>query len=51
MDRGTFVDRSEAESTTLGELIDRYLVEVTPLKKSAAKEERRLRLPVSFRRV
>jgi integrase len=34
--RGTFVDRTEAERTTLGELIDRYLKEVTPTKRGAA---------------
>jgi len=32
MDMGYFVSRAEAESTTLGELIDRYVKEVTPLK-------------------
>ena len=35
IDRGIFVDRTEAQRSTLGELIDRYLAEVTPLKKSA----------------
>lgn len=44
IDRGVFVDRSPAEHTTLGELIDRYLVEVTPLKRSAYSERRRLKL-------
>ncbi len=44
IDRGLFVDRSEAEHTTIGELIDRYLIEVTPLKRSAASETRRLKL-------
>jgi hypothetical protein len=33
MDRGIFVSRVEAESTTLRELLERYLEEVTPLKK------------------
>jgi hypothetical protein len=33
IDRGVFVDRSEAERTTVGELIERYLVEVTPKQK------------------
>ncbi|MGZ4960836.1 MAG: phage integrase [Methylomonas sp.] len=42
IDRGTYVDRSEAESTTLGELIDRYLSEVSPSKKCYAQEVRRL---------
>ena len=36
MDRGIFVSRVEAESTTLGELLERYyLQEVTPLKRGA----------------
>lgn len=42
IDRGVFVDRSESERTTLAELIDRYLREVTPLKKSARNETQRL---------
>lgn len=42
LDRGVFLDRSTAETTTLGELIDRYLVEVTPGKKSAKQERQRL---------
>jgi len=36
MDKGVFISRAEAESTTLKELLERYLVEVTPLKKGAA---------------
>ena len=43
MDKGVFVSRAEAESTTLKELLERYLVEVTPLKKGAAPETNRLR--------
>ena len=42
IDRGVFLDRSEGERTTLGELIDRYLAEVTPSKKSARREVLRL---------
>lgn len=38
MKRGTFVDRSEAERTTLHEALGRYLREVTPHKKSAPTE-------------
>lgn len=34
--RGVFFDRTEAERTTLGELLDRYLLEVTPTKRGAA---------------
>lgn len=44
IDRGIYQDRSEAERTTIGQLIDRYLKEVTPHKKSASKERRRLTL-------
>lgn len=43
IDQGVFLDRSEAQRVTIGELIDRYLVEVTPLKKSARSETQRLR--------
>ncbi len=35
MDKGAFVSRGEAESTTLKELLERYLEGVTPLKKGA----------------
>jgi hypothetical protein len=42
IDRGVFLDRSEGERTTMGELIDRYLAEVTPGKKSASREVLRL---------
>ncbi len=44
MDQGAFVSRAEAESTTLKELLERYLEEVTPLKKGAEPETNRLRL-------
>jgi integrase len=43
MDQGLFVSRAEAESTTLGELLQRYLEEVTPLKKGAGPEAARIR--------
>lgn len=42
IDRGVFFDRSEAERTTVAELIDRYLREVTPRKRSAKRETQRL---------
>ena len=42
VDRGVFVDRSDCEQTTVGELIDRYLSEVTPKKKSVRPEKQRL---------
>jgi hypothetical protein len=44
MDQGAFVSRAEAESTTLKELLERYLEEVTPQKKGAEPETNRLRL-------
>jgi integrase len=34
MDRGCFVDRTEAERTTLGDILERYGKEVSPLKKA-----------------
>jgi len=39
MARGVWLDRSEAESTTLRELLDRYEREVTPRKRSAEREK------------
>lgn len=42
IDRGVFVDRSEAERTTLADLIDRYISEVTPTKKGIKQETYRL---------
>lgn len=44
MEQGVFVSRVEAESNTLGDLVDRYLVEVTPTHKGAKQEGQRLRL-------
>jgi integrase len=41
-DRGVFVNRSEADRVTVGELMDRYIVEVTPLKRSAKNDKQRL---------
>lgn len=38
MDRGVFVSRAEAESTTLAEGLGRYLVEVTPGKRRPENE-------------
>lgn len=42
IDRGIFVDRTEAEKITIGELIDRYIQEVTPLKRSAKNDKQRM---------
>ncbi len=43
IDLGVFVDRTEAQRSTLAELIERYLAEVTPRKKSARNETQRLK--------
>lgn len=42
MVRGVFVSRTEAERTTLGELLERYLGEVTPSKKGWREEKSRI---------
>ncbi len=53
MDNNTFISRSEAENTTLKELLERYLEEITPRKKSADTETYRIkafiRLPLATR--
>lgn len=43
IDKGQFVSVSEAQRTTLGDLIARYLVEVTPSMKGAAEDAIRLK--------
>ena len=35
IDKGQFFDTNEAQRTTLGDVIERYLAEVTPTMKSA----------------
>lgn len=42
MDAGIYVDRSEAEATTLHDALSRYLRDVTPRKKSARRETDRI---------
>ena len=42
IDEGIYVDRAELDTTTLGNLIDRYMVEITPTKKSHKAEKFRL---------
>lgn len=42
MDRGIYLNRTAAESTTLSELLTRYLNEITPNKKSASSERYRV---------
>ena len=53
MTRAVFIDRTEAESTTLGDALQRYAQEVTPHKKSAANERtmiyRWMRHPLAMR--
>lgn len=43
MDRGIFVDREEAETTTLRTALERYQREVTPQKKGADQEKYRIK--------
>lgn len=42
MDRGLYLDRTNADRTTVGELLQRYKAEVTPRKKSADAEAIRI---------
>ncbi|WP_081079412.1 site-specific integrase [Burkholderia cepacia] len=44
MDRGMFVDRTEAERNTLGDLMVRYSKEVSPEKKGGAGEIQRIKV-------
>ncbi len=43
IDRGTFIDRREADGTTLEDALERYGREVTPLKKGARAERNRIK--------
>ena len=43
MDRGSYVSRSEAESTTLKDVLERYIAEVCPSKRGGVDEAIRLR--------
>lgn len=53
MVRGVFADRTETERTTLGNLIERYSLEISPLKRSCRTElvtaRRFLRHPLALR--
>ena len=55
MVRGVFVSRTEAERTTLGELLERYLADVTPTKKGWREEKSRIQRfmnhPLALRRL
>ncbi|WP_414218411.1 tyrosine-type recombinase/integrase [Cupriavidus necator] len=43
MDRGSYVNRSEAESTTLKDVLERYIVEVCPSLRGGVEDSIRLR--------
>ncbi len=43
MDRGAYIPRITSKTTTLGDLIDRYIEEVSPLKRSCKNDTQRLR--------
>lgn len=43
MDRGSYVSRSEAESTTLGEILERYIADVCPSMRGGIEDTIRLR--------
>lgn len=42
MERGAFTERAESENTTLSEVLERYLAEITPSKKGAKVEGYRI---------
>ncbi|WP_024973484.1 tyrosine-type recombinase/integrase [Ralstonia pickettii] len=43
MDRGSYVNRSEAESTTLGDVLERYIADVCPSLRGGTEDTIRLR--------
>lgn len=43
MDRGIFQDRTEAERTTLGDILQKYMEEISPRKKSVLIENCRIK--------
>jgi len=49
MDRGLFISRAEAETTTLEDCLKRYLEEVTPRKKGARQEAMKARIILRHR--
>lgn len=44
IERGTFIDTTAAENTTVADLLAEYERKITPRKRSAAKEESRIRI-------
>ena len=49
MDRGEFVSRTEAEQTTFGEIIQRYIETITPKKRGHVEETVRLKATLRHR--
>lgn len=49
MDRGEFVSRTEAEQTTFGEVIQRYMETITPKKRGHVEETIRLKATLRHR--
>lgn len=49
MDRGEFVSRAEAEQTTFGEVIQRYMETITPTKRGHVEESIRLKATLRHR--
>lgn len=49
MDRGEFVSRTEAEQTTFGEIIQRYMESITPQKRGCVEETIRLKATLRHR--
>lgn len=49
MDRGEFVSRTEAEQTTFGEIIQRYIETITPKKRGHVEETIRLKATLRHR--
>ena len=47
MDKGSYINRSVLESTTLGEVLVRYRDEITPTKKGKKQEETRIAMWLS----
>ena len=47
MDQGLFVSRNEADTTTVAELLSRYLQEYTPHKRGADPEAYRISLQIA----
>jgi len=51
MSRGAFMDRTEAERNTLGDLLERYVREVTPQKKGHETEGYRIRALMASQKI